>query len=162
QRLSSILGKIGIVTRPHARDALARGPDAPMADPREKPLDRPHVLARKAPIVGIECAQVDDGEAGDAGGRVDIRIEVAQRQRARTSKNRLAPMQARITRSGDRTPAAALAIDEDDVIEIVHRFKGHEQGWISMLLQHAGRKQRCFTAMRFAVPQYLPEASERL
>ena len=48
------------------------------------------------------------------------------------------------------------------MVEAVDRFEGQQQRRIAVLLQHAGREQRGFEAMRRPVPDHLPEAPQRV
>ena len=58
---------------------------------------------------------------------VDVRIHVAQGERARGAEHRAAAVQAGIAGAGDRSPAAARSIDEDHVVELVDRFEAQNQ-----------------------------------
>src|SRR6476661_11271719 len=100
--------------------------------------------------------------AGDAAGVIDVRIEIALGERARRTKHRLPPVQTGIARARHRPPLAALAIDEDDVVEAVDRIEAEQQRGIAVLLERASSKQSRFQAMRWAVSYPRPEASERV
>ena len=73
-------------------------------------LDLPHVLRREPPVVRAHHTQIDDGVGLDAAGEVDVRLEVAERERARRRKERPPSVQAGIARARDRSPAG-LACD---------------------------------------------------
>ena len=127
----------------------------------QHPLDLPHVRLRQPPVVVAERAQVDDRIPLDASGEVDVRIEVAERERARRREHRLASVQARIARPRDRSPAARPAIDEDDVIEQVDRLEAEDERRVAVLLEDHRRRQRRLEAVRGASLHHAAKAAER-
>ena len=127
----------------------------------QHPLDLPHVRVRQPPVVVAHHAQIDDGVAGDAAGEVDVRIDVAERQRARRGEDRLPAVQARIARARDRSPAAAPPVDEDHVIELVDRLEAEDERRIAVLLEDDGREERRLEAVRAAVADDAAEAAQR-
>src|SRR6187549_3882004 len=56
-------------------------------------------------------------------------------------------MQARIARSGDRSPTAAALVHEDDVVEAVDRFQTHDERRIAVLLHDHGARNRGLETM---------------
>src|SRR5262249_25707769 len=95
----------------------------PMRVREQRALDFPYVAVGGPPVVAAEHAQIDNGIAGDAAGEVEVWIEIAERERTRRGEDRLAAVQPRVPRSRHRSPAAAVAIEEDHVIELVDRFE---------------------------------------
>ena len=117
---------------------------------------------REPPVVGPHHAKIDDGVRLDAAGEVDVRLEVAERERAWRRKQRPPPVQARIARARDRSPSGLRSIDEDDVIEQVDRLEAQHERRIAMLLEDHGRRQRGFEAMRRSGPDDAAKAAQRL
>src|SRR5262249_37584925 len=91
---------------------------------------------------------------------IDVRIEVAERQRAGADERGLASVQARVARPPDRSPSPPFPIDEEDVIELVDRFEAEDERRIAVLLEHDGGEERRFETMRAAVPADAAEAAE--
>ena len=81
-------------------DPLIRRPDRPVRIVEQHPLHL-DVLLREPPIVVPHDAEIDDGVAGHTAGEIDVGIDVAQRQIARRSEDRLASVQAGVARAGD-------------------------------------------------------------
>ena len=136
-----------------------RRPDRPMRVLEQHPFDLPHVRVRQPPVVAAHHAQVDDRIAGDASGQIDVGIHVAQRERARRGEDRLPPVQPGVARSRHRPPAAATAIGEDHVIELVDRFEAEDERGIAVLFERHGREQRRLETVRAAVADDAAEAS---
>src|SRR5262249_26123246 len=105
QRVDPLSGRLNLAVRIVEQDAL----------------DFPRIAFRRPPVVAGENAKIDNRVAGDAAGVVDIRIEIAQRQRTRRREDRLATVESRVSRPGDRAPSAAVPVQEDDMIEFVDR-----------------------------------------
>ena len=63
---------------------------SPVRVVEQHPLDLPDVRLRQPPVVVAHHAEIDDGVAGDPSGEVDVRIDVAERERARRGEHRLA------------------------------------------------------------------------
>src|SRR5262245_51696190 len=161
QRLFAVLRQVGSIAPTKSPDALAASPERLVPETQERAFDRPHVFSSKPPIVRSQPAQIEQPISGDASGEVDVRVEIAHGERTQRTKDRLSPVQARITRARHRTPAAALAINKDDVVQVVDRHKAHHHRRIAVLLEDTGGRQRGLEAMRPPAAQNLPKASER-
>ena len=73
----------------------------------------------------------------------------------------LRPCRPGIARPRDRSPAAALPVDEDHVIELVDRLEAEDQRRIAVLLEHDRREERRLEAVRAAVADDAAEAAQR-
>jgi hypothetical protein len=104
--------------------------------------DLPDVLVRQPPVIVPQHAQIDDGVRLDAACGIDVRLDVAERERARRREERQSSVQAGIARARDRSPSRWRAIDEDDVIEQVDRLEAQDERRVSMLL-HDRRGGEC-------------------
>ena len=93
-------------------------------------------------------SQIDDRVAGDAAVIVDVRLDVAERERARGAEDRLAPVQSGIARAADRSPSPAVPIDEQHVIQLVDRFEAEDERRIAVLLEDHRRRERRLQAVR--------------
>src|SRR3954464_2225667 len=119
-----------------------------MRQVQQHPLYFPDISWRQSPVVVADLAQICDRVTRDPAREIDVRVDVAQGQRSRRGKHRFTPVQSRITRSSDRSPPAVLTIDEEDVIQLVDRFKRHDERRPSMLLEDYCRRQGGFKTMR--------------
>ena len=125
-------------------------------------LDFPHILLGQTPVVLAHHPQIDDGVRLDAAGEIDVRLDVAERERARRGEERLPAVQSGIARSRDRSPAGAGAIDEDDVIEQVDRLEAEDQRRVAVLLHDHRRRERRLQAVRRAGADHTAKAAQRL
>ena len=94
---------------------------------------------RQPPVVAAEHAQVDHAYALHAAGRVDVRIEVAQREVPQA----IGRPACRPCRPGSRDRATEpqrprALVDEDHVIEFVDRLQAHDERRIAVLLENDG------------------------
>src|SRR5262249_54414150 len=128
---------------------------------QQSSLDRPHVPARKPPVIGSQPAQIEHGIPGKTSGEVDVRIEIAHGERAYGMEYGLSPVQTWITRARHGPPSTAFPVYEDDVIEVINRFEAHDERRKSVLLENAGGGQSRLEAVRRPVPQNLPKTPER-
>ena len=127
----------------------------------QHPFDLPDIGFGQPPVVIAQDPQIDHGVAGDAAGEVDVRLDIAERQRPRRGEHGKAPVQSGIPRSRHRSPALLLLIDEQHVIEQVGRFEAEDQRRVPVLLEDRGGEQRGLEAMRTAVANDAAEAAER-
>src|SRR5262249_51183022 len=97
----------------------------------------------------------------EAAREIDVRVEVAQRQGAWRSENRLPTMQPRITGTCDGTPGAILAVHEDDVIERVHGLETQHEWRITMLFEYDGCEKPRFKAVRTPLVNDSSKAAQR-
>src|SRR5262245_24767642 len=160
-RLFAVLRAVCSIPRAISQDALAPAPERLMPEAQKGSLDRPHVFPRKPPIIAAQPAQIEEPISGETPGEVDVRIEIAPGERAQRTKDRLSAMQAWITRARHGAPTAALAVNKDDVVEVIDRFEAHHERRIAVLLKNTGGHQRGLEAMRPPVAQNLTKASER-
>src|SRR5262249_55047933 len=109
-----------------------------------------------------KVAQIETGEAFDGAGGVDVFVDIALDERADRAEGRLAAVQAGIARAGDRAPAARLAVEKQDVVEIIRRFDAEDERRIAVLLKYACGEQRCLSAMSAAVAHDLAKAAQCL
>ena len=150
-----------LIARTHAIDVWLRELDAMVRHVDQRALDLPHVPAREAPVV-VELAQIVRPKALDAAGRIDIGVEVAHRERAQRLEHRLAAVQPGIARARHRAPAPTFAVEKEHMVEAVDQLEGEQQRRVAVVLEHAGREQRGFEAVRRAMPHHLPEAPQRV
>ena len=71
---------------------------------------------------------VDDGVAGHAAREVHVRVHVAQSQRPRRREHGSPAVKPGVARAGHRSPASALPIDENHVVQLVDRSKLKTKG----------------------------------
>src|SRR5438034_5632545 len=128
----------------------------------QQSLDLPHVGFRQSPVVVPEHAQVDDGVRLYAPGEVDVRVEVAEGERARGGEHGLPAMQSRIARPRDRSPSAWSAVDEDDVVEQVDRLEAQDERRVAVLLEDDGGRERGLETVRGATLDDAAKAAQRL
>src|SRR5437764_1398461 len=100
-----------------APNTLARAFNGFMRVTQQRSLDGPYISPGELPVERTQSAQIEQRVSGDGAGEIDVRIEVAHGERSRRPEQRLAAMQARVARSSNRSPAAALAIHKDDMVE---------------------------------------------
>src|SRR6202023_1688002 len=72
-----------------------------------------------------------------------------------------APVQAGIARPRHRSPSPILAVDEDDVVELVNRFEAEDERRKPVRLEHDRGEQRRLEAMRAALAHDPAEAAQR-
>ena len=68
--------------------------------------------------------------------------------------DRLAVLEARVVRFGDRAPVAALAVDRDHVVGVVVRLEIHDQRLMADRAQGGGTEDRALEAMRRLLTQH--------
>jgi hypothetical protein len=95
-------------------------------------------------------------------GEIDVRVEVAERQRPRRGKDRFSPVKTGISRPRHRSPSVRSTVHEDHVVEQVDRLKAQNQRRVAMLLEDHRRGESGFETMRGAVSDDAAEAAQRL
>ncbi len=131
-----------------------------MRDVEEQALHLPDVARREAPVVTLQDPEVDGAVSLHASRPVDVRIEVAQGESPQRPEHGPAAVQARIARPADRSPQAAGPVDEDHVIEGVHRFQAHHRRRIAVLLEDDRGRQRRFQAVGHAAGDHAAERAQ--
>ena len=125
-------------------------------------LGFPHVRFREPPVVAAEqIAEIDDGVGGHAPGEVHVRIDVAERKRARRREDRLAAVQAGIARARHRSPSSAAPVDEDHVVELVDRLEAHGERRVAVLLENHRGGERGFQAVHRTFADHAAKAPQR-
>ena len=105
-------------------------------------------------------------------GQVDIRVEIARRERARRREDRLPSVQPRIARPRDGTPervgsistlrsSGPFLIHENHMVELVDRLEADDERRIPMLLEHRRREERRLEAMRGVMPHDAAKTAQR-
>src|SRR5262249_13925701 len=61
----------------------------------------------------------------------------------------------------DRAPTAAVAVHEDDMVELIDRLEAHHERWVTVLLENHCRGERRLDAVRRAVPDHAAKRSQR-
>ena len=105
--------------------------------------------------------QIDDGVAGHAAREIDVRIDIAQRERARRREDRQPPVEPRIARTSDRSPTARLPVHKDHVIQLVDRLEAEHERRKAVLLQDDRGEERRLEAVRAPVPHDAAKAAKR-
>src|SRR6185295_2607754 len=100
----------------------------------QQALDLPDILFRQAPVVITKRAQIDDRVGLDTAGEIDVRVEVAERQRSWRRENGFSAVQTGITRPRHGSPSMRGTVDKDHVVQQVDRFKAQDERRIAMLL----------------------------
>ena len=91
-RLMSMRLAKGAIAPAHRVSFSIRRGDLAMRPVEQHLLDLPDTLCRNPPVVRAHHAQIDDGVRLDASSEVDVRLEVAERQRPRCRKEWPSPM----------------------------------------------------------------------
>src|SRR5206468_13032570 len=128
-------GPVSGVARPERPIPCAQAADAPvgrgdatMRVLEQHALDLPYIRSRHTPIVIAHSVRnVDDRVAGDPPREIDVRIDVAQRKRARRREYRLSAVKTRVVRPCDGSPATAAPVHEQHVIELVDRLEAEHE-----------------------------------
>ncbi len=160
-RLATELLTVFDVTPSQPIDVLLRAANRSMRVIEQHALDLPDVARRQSPVVVPERAQIHDRVASYAAGVVDVRIDIAQRQRAWCREDGLAAMQAGIARSRNGSPSAVQAIDEDHVVEVIDRLEAEDERRVSVLFEDDGGRERRLEAVRGPVANDSSEAAKR-
>src|SRR6476620_5270045 len=74
-------------------EAPVRRDDRPMRPVAQKLLDLPDIFLGQSPVIGIEHPQIEHRIAFDPASVIHVTLGVAQRERTRSRKNRLTPVQ---------------------------------------------------------------------
>ena len=117
------------------------GADAVVRPVDQQLLHRPHVAGGEAPVVAAHRGQVHHAVGADPAAEVDVRVDVAERQRAGRRKHRPAAVETGVARAGDRPPAPWSAVDVDDVVEPVDRLEAEQQRRMAVLLERRPRRR---------------------
>src|SRR5262249_53210174 len=105
--------------------------------------------------------EVDDRVAGDPASEVDVRVEIAERQRSRRREHRTAAMQPRIAGASNRAPPPASPVNEYYVVERVDRLDAQDQRRKTMLLEDDGGEQRRLQTVRTPLADHAAKRSQR-
>ena len=125
-------------------------------------LHLPDVRVRQPPVVVVHGRpKIDHRVAGDASGEVDVRIEIAQRERAGCGKDGAAAVQAWIARPCHRSPTPVVTVDEKHVVQLVDRLEAEDERRVAVRLERHRGEQRRLEAMRAALADYAAEAAQR-
>src|SRR5437667_12742163 len=99
---------LAVVFFPERTISLAQSVDAPVGrldSPlrvlEQHSLDLPHIGVGQTPIVTSHDAYIDDRVASDPSREIDVRVAVAEGERARGGKNGPASVKSGVARSGN-------------------------------------------------------------
>ncbi len=119
--------------------------------------DAPDVFFRCHPVLAVETGEVDGDGVGAEGAfaaQVEATLKVAERELARSAINGRAEAQAGKVGLGDASPQAALAVEGDDMVVVVHGFEIHEQRRVAVETQGGSGDERALHAVAFAFAQH--------
>ena len=124
----------------------------------QKSFCLPDVSCRHLPVVPAKGSEVGNRVTHNSSTEINIGLHVAQCEVAGRTENRLAPVEAGVTRPRDRSPPAAAAIHEHHMVEQVLRFQAQNQRRVSVVLEDDGRRERSLQTMRGPMFQDLSKA----
>ena len=154
-----LLVELSVATSESIDPGVGR-PDLSMWCVQQHPLDLPHVSIRQPPVVPAHHAEIDDRIARHTSSEVHVGIDIAERQRSWSREERFTAVEAGVAGTRDRTPAPAMLVDEQDVIEVIDGFEAQNERREPMLFQnHRSRERRLQTVCR-VVSHDAAEASQ--
>lgn len=131
-------------------EQTVRGSDTAMRPVTKQALHLPEISIRQPPVVGIQHSQVEHAVTLDSPRVIHVSLRITLRESARRLEERLAAMQAGITRARDGPPARLRAIDPDYMIEQVYRLEAQHERRMAVLLENGRGEQCCFETVSSA------------
>ena len=139
-----------------------RGSDTAMRPVAKQALHLPEISIRQPPVVRIQHSQVEHAITLDPSRVIYVSLRIALRESARRPEERLAAMQAGITRTRNGSPPRLRAINPDHMIEQVDRLEAQHKRRIAVLLENSGCEQCCFETVSSARACDTPKPAHRV
>jgi hypothetical protein len=127
----------------------------------QRALDRPDIAFPEPPVRTGQVVEPEHLVSGDPPRAVDVGIGVRTEQVAHRAEGGLPSVEAGVSRSRDRAPAAAPPVEQEHVPEAVLRVDVEDDRRVAVLLEDRGGGQHRLQAVRRSVTNHATERAQR-